>query len=81
MRDAGIPMEKEKLEKMKKLEAGVLEGLKACILREGMVIEQERLLAETDEKTADEKDEKVSKISFKNLRKYLTCAYESANLY
>ncbi len=62
MRDAGIPMEKGKLEKMKKLEAGVLEGLKACILREGMVIEQERLLAETDEKTADEKDGK----SFKN---------------
>lgn len=41
---AGVPLEKEKREKLQKLEAGSLEGLKNCILENGMEIEQEALL-------------------------------------
>lgn len=42
---AGVPIEDTKKEKLKKLEAGELEALKACILEKGLEIEQE-LLAE-----------------------------------
>ena len=41
---AGIPLKKEKKEKLQKLEAGELDGLKKCILEKGMEIEQESLL-------------------------------------
>lgn len=44
-RGAGVPIEDAKKEKLKKLEAGELEDLKACILENGLEIEQE-LLAE-----------------------------------
>ena len=41
---AGIPMKKEKKEKLQRLDAGDLDGLKECILETGMEIEQEALL-------------------------------------
>lgn len=41
---AGIPLEREKREKLQKLEAGNLRGLKECILENGMEIEQESQL-------------------------------------
>lgn len=41
---AGIPMKKEKKEKLQRLDAGDLDGLKKCILETGMEIEQEALL-------------------------------------
>ena len=40
----GIPMKKEKKEKLQRLDAGDLDGLKECILETGMEIEQEALL-------------------------------------
>lgn len=42
---AGIPLKKEKREKLLCLEAGKLEELKSCILEHGMEIEQEVLIA------------------------------------
>ena len=41
---AGIPVKKEKKEKLQRLDAGDLDGLKECILKTGMEIEQEALL-------------------------------------
>ena len=41
---AGIPVKKEKKEKLQRLDAGDLDGLKECILETGMEIEQEALL-------------------------------------
>lgn len=41
---AGIPVKKEKKEKLQRLDAGDLDGLKKCILETGMEIEQEALL-------------------------------------
>ena len=41
---AGIPLKAEKKEKLRQLDAGCLEGLKSCILENGMEIEQESLL-------------------------------------
>ena len=40
----GIPLPPEKREKLIKMDAGALEGLKQCILKSGMEIEQENLL-------------------------------------
>ena len=37
-------MKKEKKEKLQRLDAGDLDGLKECILKTGMEIEQEALL-------------------------------------
>ena len=41
---AGIPVKKEKKEKLQRLDAGDLDGVKECILETGMEIEQEALL-------------------------------------
>ena len=41
---AGIPVKKEKKEKLQRLDAGDLDGLKECILKTGMEIELEALL-------------------------------------
>lgn len=41
---AGIPLVKEKKEKLGKMDAGCLEELKNCILEHGMIIEQESLI-------------------------------------
>ena len=41
---AGIPLKKEKKEKLQKLDAGDLEEMKNCILKTGLEIEQEALL-------------------------------------
>lgn len=42
---AGIPLKKEKKDKLQKLDAGELNGLKNCILETGLEIEQESLLS------------------------------------
>ena len=42
---AGIPLAKEKREKLERMEAGSLNGLKSCILEKGLEIEQESLLS------------------------------------
>ena len=42
---AGIPLKKEKKDKLQKLDAGDLESLKTCILENGMEIEQESLIS------------------------------------
>lgn len=41
---AGIPLDRDKSEKLRKMDAGCLEELKKCILEQGMEIEQESLL-------------------------------------
>ena len=41
---AGIPLDRDKSEKLRKMDAGSLEELKKCILEQGMEIEQESLL-------------------------------------
>lgn len=52
---AGIPAEKPKLEKLAALEAGPLRGLKECILKYKMEIEQEKLIyVLSDEQTKTE---------------------------
>lgn len=56
---AGIPLKKEKKEKLQKLDAGCLENLKMLILENEMEIEQESLLL--TEKTASEKQDKIVK--------------------
>ena len=45
---AGIPLKKEKREKLQKLDAGDLEDLKTCILKKGIEIEQESLMSGED---------------------------------
>lgn len=45
--DAGIPLAKEKREKLERMEAGSLNGLKSCILEKGLEIEQESLLPQS----------------------------------
>lgn len=44
---AGIPLAKEKREKLERMEAGSLNGLKSCILEKGLEIEQESLLPQS----------------------------------